>query len=395
MTNFLFPSLSCSRFFSSSSSSSFFTTTSTVILLLSISFSLFCLNTIIILSLPNNSNIERETIPIDGGAFGPESLTFDANGEGPYTGVSDGRILKWLQFERRWSDFAAVNASPSREGCGGPSPCEHVKMEHICGRPLGLSFNKRTGDLYIADAYMGLLVVGLKGGWASPILLKAQNTSQALKFTNGIDIDQKSGLVYFTISSTQYQRRNYVSLIVSRDTSGSLMRYDPISQNISILIKDLAFPNGVLLSKDTNSILIAESTNCRILRYWLETEKAGTIELFAELPGFPDNIKRNDRGEIWVGLHARKTKWLNWILSKPWVGEMLANLPFDITKGYSYLGRWKGVGLALKLNENGKIVKVLEDSSGNGWKYISEVVEKDGILWIASIKMPFVGILPI
>jgi len=29
------------------------------------------------------------------GATGPESLAFDPDGEGPYTGVSDGRIMKW------------------------------------------------------------------------------------------------------------------------------------------------------------------------------------------------------------------------------------------------------------------------------------------------------------
>ena len=35
-----------------------------------------------------------------------------------------------------------------------------------CGRPLGLKFNEATCDLYIADAYFGLLVVGHNGGVA-------------------------------------------------------------------------------------------------------------------------------------------------------------------------------------------------------------------------------------
>jgi hypothetical protein len=43
-----------------------------------------------------------ELIPVDGGAAGPESVAFDGAGGGPYAGVSDGRVLRWLPTERRW-----------------------------------------------------------------------------------------------------------------------------------------------------------------------------------------------------------------------------------------------------------------------------------------------------
>lgn len=46
------------------------------------------------------------------GAIGPESFAFDMLGEGPCTGVSDGRIIKWQQNERRWINFAVT--SPKR-----------------------------------------------------------------------------------------------------------------------------------------------------------------------------------------------------------------------------------------------------------------------------------------
>lgn len=44
------------------------------------------------------------------GAVGPESLIFDPNGEGPYTGVADGRILKWTGDGRGWTDFAVTSS---------------------------------------------------------------------------------------------------------------------------------------------------------------------------------------------------------------------------------------------------------------------------------------------
>lgn len=48
-------------------------------------------------------------IPLTG-AIGPESLIFDQNGEGPYTGVADGRILKWQGDGRGWTDFAVTSS---------------------------------------------------------------------------------------------------------------------------------------------------------------------------------------------------------------------------------------------------------------------------------------------
>ncbi|KAL9679626.1 hypothetical protein QQ045_017492 [Rhodiola kirilowii] len=54
-----------------------------------------------------------ETLPIfPAGAVGPESFAFDPLGQGPYTGVSDGRILKWDEARHRWNDFATVSSSP-------------------------------------------------------------------------------------------------------------------------------------------------------------------------------------------------------------------------------------------------------------------------------------------
>ncbi|CAN4089813.1 unnamed protein product [Withania somnifera] len=141
-----------------------------------------------------------EMIQLKLGAFGAESIAFDPNGEGPYTGVADGRILKWLPHAQTWVDFAVT--SSQRENCSRASAPE---MEHICGRPLGLRFDQETGDLYIADAYLGLQVVGPAGGLATPLVQHFEG--QPLRFTNDLDIDYRDRLIYFTDTSTIYQRR--------------------------------------------------------------------------------------------------------------------------------------------------------------------------------------------
>lgn len=134
---------------------------------------------------------------------GPESVAFDSLGRGPYTGVADGRVLFWNG--EKWIDFAYTSSNRSVICDPKPSALSYLRNEHICGRPLGLRFDKRTGDLYIADAYMGLLKVGPEGGLASPLVTEAEGVP--LGFTNDLDIDD-DGTVYFTDSSINYQRRS-------------------------------------------------------------------------------------------------------------------------------------------------------------------------------------------
>jgi sugar lactone lactonase YvrE len=58
--------------------------------------------------------------------------------------------------------------------------------------------------MYIADAYFGLLKVGPEGGLATQLTTEAEGVP--LKFTNDLDIDEE-GVIYFTDSSSKYQRR--------------------------------------------------------------------------------------------------------------------------------------------------------------------------------------------
>ncbi|XP_057983739.1 protein STRICTOSIDINE SYNTHASE-LIKE 2-like [Malania oleifera] len=334
---------------------------------------------------PKEEGRSLETLPI-AGAVGPESFAFDPLGGGPYTGVSDGRILKWQPNERRWISFAVT--SPNREECEAGAEGQEAR-EHICGRPLGLGFNEETGDMYVADAYKGLLVVGREGGLAHRATAEAP-AGVHLRFTNSLDIHRRTGVVFFTDSSSQYRRRDYMSAVVSGDKTGRLLKYDPHSNQTTVLLRNLSFPNGVALSRNAHFLLLAETNTCRILRLWLSTSK---LEVFAQLPGFPDNIKRNSKGEFWVGIHSRRGKFLEWILSYPWIGKALLRIPFQPLKLVSVVNEWRGSGFAVRLSEDGEVVGVFGDRGRRIWKAISEVLEEEnGNLWIGSVAMPFAGL---
>ncbi|KAJ0913072.1 putative strictosidine synthase transcription factor WD40-like family [Helianthus annuus] len=308
---------------------------------------------------------------------GPESVAFDPQGRGPYTGVADGRILFWNG--KSWSDFAYTSPNRSEICERKPSIMGYLKNEHICGRPLGLRFHSKTGDLYIADAYFGLLKVGPDGGLATPLVTEAEGLP--LKFTNDLDIDDH-GNVYFTDSSTKYQRRNFMHLVFSGEDSGRLLKYDPLTKKTSVLRRNLQFPNGVSLSKDA-SLLI---------KYFIKGEKAGTSEVFAILPGFPDNVRTNEKGEFWVAIHTRRSMYSYICGMFPKLRMFLLKLPIPIKYHYLLTVGGRLHAIVIKYSSDGKILQVLEDAQGKVVKAVSEVEERDGKLWMGSVLMSFIAV---
>ncbi|CAH2038569.1 unnamed protein product [Thlaspi arvense] len=318
---------------------------------------------------------------------GPESVAFDPLGRGPYTGVADGRILFW--DGTRWTDFAYTSNNRSELCDTRPSLLDYLKTEHICGRPLGLRFDKKTGELYIADAYFGIMKVGPEGGLATSLTTEADGVP--LRFTNDLDVDDQ-GNVYFTDSSSVFQRRNFMHLIVSGEDTGRVLKYNPETKETTTLLRNLQFPNGLSLGKDGSFFIFCEGSIGRLRKYWLKGEKAGTSEVVALLHGFPDNIRTNKDGDFWVAVHCHRNIFTHVMAHHPSVRKFFLKLP--ITVKFQYLlqvGGWPHA-VAVKYSEEGKVLKVLEDKQGKVVKAVSEVEEKDGKLWMGSVLMSFIAV---
>ncbi|XP_031475816.1 protein STRICTOSIDINE SYNTHASE-LIKE 3-like [Nymphaea colorata] len=335
---------------------------------------------------PDNK-LQRSEIKFLNQVQGPESIAFDPLGRGPYTGVADGRVIFWNG--ESWTDFAYTSSNRSELCAPKPSPFAHMKTEHICGRPLGLRFDKKTGELYIADAYFGLMKVGPAGGLATSLVTEAEGVP--LRFTNDLDIDDE-GNIYFTDSSTRYQRRNFLQLVFSAENSGRLLKYNPAKKETTVLLNNIAFPNGVSMSKDKSFLVFSECSVGRLLRYWLKGEKAGTIDVFAITPGFPDNIRTNEKGEFWVGIHCRRNLYSHIVGLYPRLRTFILRLPVPAKSQYLMQVGGRVHGIVVKYNVDGELVEVLEDKQGKVVRAVSEVEEKDGKLWIGSVLMPFMAV---
>ncbi|KAF3432246.1 hypothetical protein FNV43_RR26985 [Rhamnella rubrinervis] len=287
--------------------------------------------------------------------------------------------------------------------CDGSSD---PNLEPTCGRPLGIKFNRKTCELYIADAYFGLLKVGPNGGVAQQLATSAEGIPFC--FTNGLDIDTQNGVVYFTDSSMVYQRRAFMEIIPSGDETGRLMKYDPITKKVTVLLQGLACANGVALSEDNSFLLVAETATKQILRLWLQGPKAYVSELFAHLERPPDNIKTNDRGEFWIALNSgrdllqnlQKENKMEGQILNPWLialnsgKDSLQNLDGGNKLEVRVLNPWLSRDpVGIKFNTEGMIVEVLDGNGGSELSSVSEVNEYNGSLWIGSVQKYYVCVI--
>lgn len=325
--------------------------------------------------------------------FGPESLEFDVLGRGPYTGLADGRIVRWMGDKIGWETFALVTANWTEKLCAKgveSTTSKQWKHEQWCGRPLGLRFDRKSGELYIADSYYGLLVVGPEGGIATPLSTHVEG--KPILFANDLDI-HRNGSIFFTDTSKRYNRLNHFYILLEGEATGRLLRYDPHTKTTHVVLDGLAFPNGVQLSSDQTFLLFTETTNCRLMKYWLEGQRNGTVELVADLPGFPDNVRLNERGQFWVAIDCCRTMPQEILTHNPWMRSIYFRLPIPM----SLLARAMGMRMYTVISlfdGDGRILEVLEDQKGVVMKLVSEVKEVKGKLWIGTVAHNHIATFP-
>ncbi|XP_028763618.1 protein STRICTOSIDINE SYNTHASE-LIKE 11-like [Neltuma alba] len=289
---------------------------------------------------------------------GPESIAFDSIGGGPYTGGSDGRIFK---FENgAFVEFAYTSPIRNKTLCDGIAGFS--ALQETCGRPLGLGFHEGTQEWYVADAYQGLVKVPSFGGRPTQVVTSVQ--CRPFRFLDALDIDPSTGIVYFTEASSRYQLKDMQALLSSGDSSGSLLSYDPRTGQTKVLLGNLALPGGVAVSRDSSFLLVTEFLANRVQRFWLTGPGQNRSELFLQLAGRPDNIKRNSGGEFWIAV----------------------NTPLGPPTTTAFLP------LAVRVNAAGFILQIVPLTQIYGNQEVSEVQEHNGALYSGSLLAPYAAI---
>ncbi|CAI7766173.1 unnamed protein product [Closterium sp. NIES-53] len=293
------------------------------------------------------------------------------NGSLDHTNYSLGPISGLFQeLDNRAVGSSSISSVPSTRSAVKGRVGPKLATEHICGRPLGLRFHPVTGELFFADAYFGIYKVGKKGGKARMVVDRVEG--RKLRFANdvAIDADNENGTVYFTDSSTRHQRRDFVVATTEGRADGRLMKVDLATRQVTVLLRNLVFPNGLALSEDKSFLVFCETVLFRCSRYWLKGPKEGTQEVLVDLPGSPDNIRLNPRGRFWVAMHSRRRPLIDYFAPRPWLRSFVMSLPVDIKIIYGFMIGWPH-GLVVEVDGDGRITDVLEDHMGRAVKSYS------------------------
>ncbi len=317
----------------------------------------------------NDAIVLAHTMPT-AGLIGPESVAVDAVGR-LYTGLENGDILRAESHQHPFERW--VNTG---------------------GRPLGLAFGA-DGALYVADAYRGLLKIDQQG----EVVLLTDRVSgddatveAEIRYADDLDVSRE-GVIYFTDASTKYGAKAFKGTLqasildlVEHGGYGRLLKYDPATEETTVVMSGLQFANGVALAEDDAFLVLVETGMYRVLKVWLKGPRAGQHEvLIDQLPGFPDNVTRGEAGRFWVAFPSPRNPLMDRFASRPILRKMMMNLPKRFhPKPVLYTH-------TVAINAEGDVVANMQSRDGV-MPVNSSVVEWEGRLYLGSLASDFVGV---
>lgn len=316
----------------------------------------------------NNRLAGLTLIPL-GAEAGPEHVALGPDGK-LYAAMASGRILRMNPDGSAQQAFATTG-----------------------GRVLGFDFDA-AGNLVAADAIKGLLQVTPQGQVS---VLVDQLGGQPILYADAVVV-AKNGKVYFSDASTRFGPARWGSTyeaavldIIEQACTGRILEYDPASKRTRVVVKGLAFANGVALSGDEETLFVAETGKYRI---WKVAVAANDLDarqaspqaqvLIDNIPGYPDNLMRGQEGRIWVGLSGPRSPKVDDMAGKPFLRELTLRLPralWPLPKPYGHV---------FAFNESGQVVADLQDPSG-AYPQTTGVTETADRLYIQNLHSPVLG----
>lgn len=295
-----------------------------------------------------------------GELVGAEDIVYEPKSGVVYTGCHDGWI-KRVKLADSVSDSVVEN------------------WVHTGGRPLGIAIDE-SGDVFVADAYKGLLKVSIDGK-----IELLTHEAEGVKFglPDGVVVAE-NGMVYFTDATYKYGFHEALNDLLEGRPHGRLLSYDPSTKQTKVLARDLYFANGVELSPHQDFLIFCETFMRRCFRYYLQGEKKGSTNVFANnLPGLPDNVHYDGDGHYWMAI-----PWDNSLLWKYTQAYPFARKIFAFT--LKHLHRMPDImkfGGVIVLDLEGKPIGGYYDDT---WRMTSSGVKIGEHLYLGSVTKPYI-----
>ncbi|MCP4123453.1 MAG: strictosidine synthase family protein [Bacteroidetes bacterium] len=299
------------------------------------------------------SSIERN---FEGVCLQCEDVAVDSNGF-IYGGTEEGAIMKLKPGE------------------------QPVVLTETHGRPLGLHLDKEN-NLIVGDAQKGLLSIDPTGNIE---VLVTEHGGMPFLFTDDVDI-AADGKIYFSDASHKFNNLDYKLDFIEHGPNGRLLVYNPADGSTELLMDGLYFANGVALSEDDSFVVVNETSDHRVMRYWLKGDHAGKSDIFLDnLPFYPDGISYNEDGIFWVAMMSPRNSLLEGLSKQPFLRKVIARVPPAL------MPRPQNYSFILGVDRNGKVVYNLQDPKGR-FAQITSIQQFGNKLYLGSLMEPAIGI---
>lgn len=274
------------------------------------------------------------------GLAGPDTVIVGPDGK-RYTGVGDGRILRWSQ--------------------DGPVE-EFAKLD---GRPVGMNFGP-DGTLYAADEEHAVIWKISSQGEVEQLLDSIDG--RRFRFLNDVAIARDNRL-FFSESTSRWGLADNKRAMLEHGGDGGVFVRNPDGEILQLL-DALEFANGVVLSADESYLMVAETGAYRVTRLWLDGPRKGQREVLLDnLPGFPGDLSMAPDGSFWCSFFSPRKALLDKLATMPLARRLLARLPTSMLpkpKAYPFVFRFDG---------QGNILETLQDATATARPSFSSVVQ--------------------
>jgi sugar lactone lactonase YvrE len=196
------------------------------------------------------------------------------------------------------------------------------------------------------------------------------------------------GTIYVAEGSATNVPNHWVQDLMQGNASGRLVRCEPDLTNAITIRSNLAYPHGLTMTDDEQSLIFSESWAHTISR--CDRDGGHVEKLVRNLPGYPAQLASDGAGGYWLSLFAVRTHLVELVLSdrnfksqmmaeiepKFWIspslratGNYMEPLQGGGIKKLGIIKPWappRSYGLVVHVDKNGEIIEGLHSRVGGG-----------------------------
>ncbi|KAE8674370.1 proteasome subunit alpha type-6-like isoform X1 [Hibiscus syriacus] len=248
------------------------------------------------------------------------------------------------------------------------------------------------GPVDVAVDEKGTLYTATRDGWIRKLhpkgllkftddgvrVLASHVHGSEIRFADDV-IEASDGSIYFSVASTKFELHNWHLDLLEAKPFGQLLKYDPSTEQTSILLDGLYFANGVALSKDEDFLIVCETMR--------------KDEIFIKnLLGGPDNINLAPDGSFWIALLQLVPEETELVHTSRALKRVILNFPKLIEL---VVGGEKRKAKVINVAADCDMLKRFDDPNGTVITFVTSAVEFEDHLYLGSLNTNFVGNLPL